>query len=726
MRFFGICVWLVLTTAALAADLKIKIIDPQSAVVSGARIELLDANAKSVLAVTTSSAEGVAQFRVPQSLSYAVRVFAPGFAPTTAATKDIAKELTIQLRPAPANEVVVVTAARTPISAERVNASIAVLSASQLETLNPIAADDAIRFLPGAVFGTTGQRGGLASLFVRGGDSRYNKVIVDGVAVNDPGGTFDFGSLPLYQSERLEFLRGAQSTLYGSDAMSSVVQVWSQTGSTPTPELRFGGDGGNFSTAHGYASLAGARGIFDYNLFGDQFNTNGQGNNDDYSDSLVGGNVGVALNDRVALRIRARHSNSRTGVQGEWDFNNARLFPPDADQFARDNNLLASAELSINAASRWHHDLTGFEYSLRRANTDTLAEPARAGAFDFPFDAITRINRAGFNYQGDYTERSWARTTFGYEFEDEHGVTGNLPASVSTGIRRNHAVYGQQFLEIGRLSAVGGVRFVHNESFGNKAVPRIALGFTALQGGQIFSGTRLRFSYAEGIKEPTFAESFGNGGGFPTAPNPNLKPERARAFEAGIEQKFKEKYALSATYFNNLFRDKIDFNFFGTCNTFCGQYVNVNEALAHGAELEFHGRPLTKLSLDAAYAYTSTQIIKQPFAFFDELLQAGHPLIRRPRHSGTLLLTYIGSRWGGNIGGSFVGRRADSDFLGLGINHAAGYARVDLGAWYAFTSRITAYANVGNALNRHYEEVVGYPALSANVRAGLRFRIGGE
>jgi iron complex outermembrane receptor protein/vitamin B12 transporter len=90
------------------------------------------------------------------------------------------------------------------------------------------------------------------------------------------------------------------------------------------------------------------------------------------------------------------------------------------------------------------------------------------------------------------------------------------------------------------------------------------------------------------------------------------------------------------------------------------------------------------------------------------------------------LLTYIGSRWGGNIGGSFVGRRADSDFLGLGINHAAGYARVDLGAWYAFTSRITAYANVGNALNRHYEEVVGYPALSANVRAGLRFRIGGE
>jgi vitamin B12 transporter len=726
MQFISVCVSLiVLITAGFSADLRIKIIDPQSAVVSGARVELLDRNAGSVVAVSSSSAEGIAQFRVPESGGYGVRVLAAGFAESTSDVFDLNQELTIQLRPATANEVVVVTAARTPVCAEEVNASIAVLTAAQLETLNPIASDDAIRFLPGAVFGTQGQRGGLSSLFVRGGDSRYNKVIVDGVAVNDPGGTFDFGTLPLYQSERLEFLRGAQSTLYGSDAMSSVVQVWSRTGATATPELRFGADGGNFSTAHGYASFAGARSIFDYNFFGDQLNSNGQGNNDDYSDSLVGGNVGIALNDHVALRVRARHSNSRTGVPGEWDFNGVRLFPPDADQFARNNNLLASAELSISGPSRWQHRITGLEFSLRRMNVDNLAEPERAGAFDFPFDAITHINRAGFDYQGDYTERSWARTTFGYEFEDEHGVSGNLPDSLSTGIRRNHAVYGQQFLEIGRLSAVGGVRFVHNESFGNKAVPRIALGFTTLKGGQLFSGTRLRFSYAEGIKEPSFAESFGNGGGFPTEPNPNLKPERARAFEAGIEQKFSIKYALAATYFNNLFRDKIDFNFFGTCGLFCGQYVNVNEALAHGAELEFHGRPLTRLSLDAAYAYTSTQIIKQPFAF-DPLLEPGQPLIRRPKHSGTLLLTYIGTRWGGNIGGSFIGRRADSDFLALGFNHAAAYARVDLGAWYAVTSRVTAYANVGNALNRHYEEVVGYPALTANVRAGVRFRIGGD
>ena len=149
----------------------------------------------------------------------------------------------------------------------------------------------------------------------------------------------------------------------------------------------------------------------------------------------------------------------------------------------------------------------------------------------------------------------------GYEFEDENGTTGSLPDSLSHGVRLNHAVYGQQLLSLGRLSVVAGARFVHNESFGNKVVPRVALGFTALRGGNFFSGTRFRFSYATGIKEPSFAQSFGNGGGFPVIPNPDLKPEKARSFEAGFEQKFSRNYSLTATYFNGLFRDKIDFNF---------------------------------------------------------------------------------------------------------------------------------------------------------------------
>jgi vitamin B12 transporter len=238
-----------------------------------------------------------------------------------------------------------VTATRTPLPEQESGASVSTLESAQLQVMQPVSAADAIRFLPGVVVNTVGQRGGQSSLFVRGGDSRYNKVIIDGVPVNDPGGIFDFGTVPLAGADRLELLRGAQSTLYGSDAMTSVVQVFSQAGSTESPELRFGADGGNFSTAHGYLSLAGARDRFDYHVFGDQFNTQGSGINDDYSNSSQGVNLGVRLSDRATFRFRTRHANSRSGVQGEWEFNGQPLLPPDADARARQNNLVASADL---------------------------------------------------------------------------------------------------------------------------------------------------------------------------------------------------------------------------------------------------------------------------------------------------------------------------------------------------------------------------------------------
>src|SRR5581483_1968927 len=213
-----------------------------------------------------------------------------------------------------------------PIAEGESGSSVSTLNGGDLQLMQPVSGADALRFLPGAVVDTAGQRGGLASLFVRGGDSRYNKVIVDGVPVNDPGGIFDFGVVPLIETDRIEFLRGAQSTLYGSDAMTSVVQTWSRTGTTPEPEFRFGADGGNFSTAHGYGSFSGAKDRFDYNFFGDQFHTNGEGTNNAYSNSSEGANLGVPLSQQVSLRARVRHFDSYTGVSGEWNFNGQVLY----------------------------------------------------------------------------------------------------------------------------------------------------------------------------------------------------------------------------------------------------------------------------------------------------------------------------------------------------------------------------------------------------------------
>jgi len=728
---------LIFSLAAAAADLKIKVVDPQGAVVAGAEVSLSSAEGGRVLATQTTSAEGVAMLRTQAEGPYRIKVLAAGFAVEQIEAKKDQAEITVNLRLATAAETVVVSATRTPVPGQAAGADVDSINGGQLTTMQPVAADDAVRFLPGAVVNTAGQRGGLSSLFVRGGNSNYNKVLVDGVSVTEAGGTIDFGTLSLAQADRLEFLRGAQSTLYGSDAMSSVVQVWTRTGSTPIPELQFGADAGNYGTETGYVSLAGARGRFDYNLFGHQFNTSGSGPNDDYSNSLEGINAGFAPSEQVSLRLRVRHDNSVTGTPGAWNFNGTNVFneygttyvlSPDLGGRARQNNFLASLDLAVKTGPNWMQHFTGFEFNLKTTNLDTGISPENTpyGTINTPFEALVNINRAGFDYQGDYLERSWAQTTVGYEFEDENGsVNDPIPAfyaSYGQGLRLNEAAYVQQALTLGRLNVIAGVRFVHNTTFGNVGVPRVALGFQALRGGRIFSGTRFNGSFATGIKEPRFEETFVSSQY--QLPNPNLKAERNRALEAGFQQNLLSRFVLVANYFNNLFHDQIEFE---TINptTFQGEYENLEKSLAHGAEVELQSRITQRLSWNASYTYTSTQILLAPAGSFPPYAQ-GDPLLRRPRHSATTLLSYLGSRWGGTMGGSFVGPRPDSDFDGFNIDHTPGYFLLDMGGWCKVNSHITIYANGENVLDHPYEEVTGYPSLHANFRAGMRFRIGGE
>ena len=737
-----VSVFLVLfSLAASAAEIKIKVVDPQSAAVGAAQVSLLKSG--TIVATGITSAEGVATFQDSGGATQA-RVLAAGFAPETADLSTQA-ELTITLHLAPSAETVVVSATRTPVLGEAAGADVETLSGAQLTTMQPVSGSDAVRFLAGAVVSTAGQRGGLSSLFVRGGESNYNKVIVDGVTVNEPGGTFDFGTLSLAQGDRMEFVRGAQSTLYGSDAMTSVVQVWTRAGSTQTPELRFGADGGNFGTASGHASLAGARGRFDYNLFGDQFNTNGLGVNDGFSDSIEGGNVGTRISDTTSLRVRFRHANSHTGVPGEWNFNGddplvpangatAPLVPlePNPDQWSQLNNVLGSVELSYASPSGWQHRVTGFDYLYRyyESNPGDAARVNPSGsAIDYPSNEIDHINRGGFEYQGDYSERTWAHTTFGYRVENENGFVGDVTYGAQNhGQRLNQDFYGQQAVTLGRLGVIAGGRFVHDSAFGTTGIPRVALTWQALRGNERFSGTRLRFSYATGFKEPRLEETFnGLPGPDPyNIPNPALKPEKVRAFEAGIQQKlFTDKYEFTATYFNNLFRDQINYVTTNQPPNYPGEYVNVNEAFAQGAEIQLAAKLRPRLLWNSAYTYTSSQYLDNPSPY-DTIFDPGQPLLRRPKHAATTQVSYLGKRWGANLGGSFVGRRADSDFYGFGIDHAAGYVRADVGGWYAVHPRVTAYLNIENALDRRYNEVVGYPALPVNFRAGVRFRIGGE
>ena len=739
--FSALFIAITLCGAASASPLTVKVTDPQHAMVPNARVTVLPANSQKPVTIVSTDALGTVTIDVPGG-DYIVSVLAPGFAPASVTAHVPGEQPTLQLAIAPPDETVNVTSADTLATTNETAAQGDVLDARDLTTRNPVVLSDAIRYLPGAIVAGNGTRGALTSLFVRGGDSRYNKVLIDGVPVNDPGGVFDFGVVPLTQVNRVEFIRGAQGALYGSDAMTSVLQLFTATGHTPKPEFTLDAEGGNYSTARGYAAVGGAYKRADYNFFGEQLHTNGNSANDEYSNAAQGANIGFSLAPHVSLRARVRHSNSRSGVPGVTVFNGVPFFPPDQDQHARTNELLGSLELRISAPERWIHTLRGFDYTLHRANADNVADRGcdvlNFNFFDCYFDARAHVTRAGFDYQGEYTPRSWARSIFGYEFEDEHGSFNtrfadadfvNLVPTVSTseinGLRRNHAVFGEELLAFSRVNLSGGLRYVHNESFGNRAVPQASISVLAFKGNDRFTGTRLRFAYGTGIKEPRFEESFGITGTYLTLPNPKLRAERNRSFETGVTQNFGAKASLVATYFHNDFTDQIAFN----CDpvTFECSYINLGKALAHGAEVGFHVRANQRITADLNYVYTSAQILKAAVGATG-INAVGSPLLRRPKDAVNLVTQYAGDRWGGSFSAGYVGRRADSDFFTLPtpVNFVRGYTRADASAWYQVNRWATAYINGDNIFNRHYEEVLGYPALGASFRAGLRFRLGGE
>ena len=328
---------------------------------------------------------------------------------------------------------------------------------------------------------------------------------------------------------------------------------------------------------NGYASVAGARGIFDYNVFADQFNTQGQGVNDAYSNSLQGGNVGVKISDRVAFRLRARHYNSWTGVQSNWWFNGNPELPPDPNQYAHQNNFLASGDLTVSGPGAWQHQFSGFEYNHVALNVNPVDDLDRP--FDTAFNSLTKYNVAGFAYQGIYTPRPWAQTTLGYNFEDENGyINNNSDFGITTthGLRFNNYLFAQQTIVWQRLSVLAGIGYVNNSSFGGKVSPRASVTFLALRGNYALQrhapalrlrrgnqGAQLRADLRHHRNLPHAAESQPAAGAEPG--------DRSRRSSSRL---FSNRLSLSAVYYHNQFRDQIEYVYNSDTNT--SQYVNFN------------------------------------------------------------------------------------------------------------------------------------------------------
>ena len=612
-------------------------------------------------------------------------------------------------------EKIVVTATRARVPAEQLGASVRVITAEEIARSGKKDVAEILSSVTGLDAPRTGSRGGTASLFARGGKSDHNLVMINGVQVNQAGGGFDFGRLSAENIERIEIVKGAHSSLYGSDAASAVINVITKKGG--------GALALSASAALGYrsekslvqeysSSVSGGAENHGYFLSygriddGGILETNNRYRNDGFT-----ANVGLAPAENLDLSFFSVYRSSNFGfpTAGAGDRFDAYADP---DQGRKEKAAVLGADVKFRPAERWENFLR-FGYSRLDANNYDGPEPAGR---DTPFPLKTLDRRLSLEYGFTFlaeTDSVSSAASAGVEYERESFRGGDLDRS-----RKNYAFYVQEHLGFfGKLFLTPGARFDKNDSFGNKWSPS-AFAAIKIDG----TGTRIRAGIGKGIKEPTFHENFDSS--FST-PNPGLMPEETLNREIGADQNlFGGAARLGVTLFHNMHKNLIAYSFEAFPNG--TNFENISETRARGAEVELSLRPGGGLALDAGYTYLDTEVTDDG-GLGSAAFAKGEKLIRRPAHSFSAGANYSGNGLNLNVSGNYVGGRDDVNWSEFARVENGSFFTVDLAASWEIAAtprRLRLFTRVENLFDRDYERVFGFssPGLSwvSGISAGIR------
>ncbi len=626
---------------------------------------------------------------------------------------------------------VVVTAQAEPTLAQETSAPVTVITREEIAARQAVSLPDLLLYAPGISIGRTGAEGGTASLFLNGGNSNFTKVLVDGTPINPPGGAVDFSNLTLDNIDKIEVVRGAESAIYGTDAVSGVIQLFTHRGTTRVPEFSAFSEGGNSSSARGGAQLSGLLGAFDYSGAASYLQTSGQGPNDDFLNRTLSGNFGYSFSDSNQLRLSLRNNTSEAGIPGATVFE-----PPSLYQRYALHVFESSASWNFATGTHWHHTIGGAEsynrqHSFNPKQSFFATDPSvgcpqqnpqsvpTAEFCDFTGDSTFHYNRSNVSAQTSYLLPKFG-VTAGYQYEIENA---SIPALSASHARRNNqgGFLSFHYLPHRRVALDFGGRAEANADFGTRVVPR-AGGSLVLRYGKGFWGdTRYRVFYGQGIKEPRFDQIFSDK--FGDIGNPSLKPEASRNWSTGIEQTLaNERMKITGEYFSNLFYNIISFGF----QNGAGFFFNTDRARARGTNISVETQPIRWFRVVGNYSYDETLVLKSPNAFF-QVDQPGNPLLRRPLHSGSLTLNAAFRRMSWTFSGYFSGKRPDSNFQGAGLLIPnPGYARFDLTARYDLFRGLSVYGRAVNLFDKQYQDALGYPALGHDVRVGMNYRFAGR
>ncbi len=649
---------------AFAAEVHGRITDPLGVPVAGAELALIGGG--KIVTSGHSAADGSYSLRTGQSGHFYVVVVSQTFrqisTPSFYAGVLDSHLQNVVLEPERVHQQVVVTATGTPTPQAQVSGAITYVP--QPDFRNRAIIVDAMRQAPGTFLVQQGMYGGLASLFVRGGNSAANRVVLDGVPIENIGGVFDYSTLATTGIKSFEIYRGANSTLYGSDAAAGVVNLETPRGTTSFPSLLYEGDAGNFRTYRNAVQAGGTWHKLDYYGGFDALRSSNALPQDEYHLNTESANLGYALSGSTSLRVTARNTNAAVGLPGPYNFT---ALTNDGKQ--SDQNIYLSGTIDNQTTEAWHNLV---RYGLTRKREQTAqwypaGVPIAAGndatftnyyglpvkiqgangysavgqvlmnygtAFGgvYPNSSDSANNRDQLYFQSDFRFTPHLTGLLGFRYMDERGSYNNPAFFLAEQLERSNYDYIGQFagdFKNRLFYALSGV-IEKNELYGTVGQPRVGMAYFPVRpGGGIAHGTKLTFNFSKGIQEPDLNSQIGSLQGILTKygyadliTKYHVGPiggETSRSYDGGFEQTFlNERLLMKAIYFHNEFGNQIEFvdgltlPLIGVNPTvaqaigkaYGGASVNSLAFRAQGAEVELQGEISSHIFARGGYTYT--------------------------------------------------------------------------------------------------------------------------
>src|SRR5882724_9765250 len=617
--------------------------------------------------------------------------------------------------PAPANSLppVVVTATRTEVPLNQLTTSVTVITAEDIRERQAELVFEVLRDVPGVEVVQTGSMGNTTSVFIRGSESDQVLVLIDGVEVNSTTlGAYNFANLTTENVERIEVLRGAGGTLYGSQAIGGVINILTKKGQGPL-EVGVSAQGGNGWTNRQVVTLRGAAGKLGYSISAAHIASDGfQSVNDDYRNLATSARLDYQATEDASLKGIFHFIKSDVGL-----FNNNNFASmPDPNARQANTQYVTKLEWEQKIIRNWDYRISG---SMFKENEKFSDDVDSCVFFGFPCDSRTRdrfrpLITTG-EFQTNYRLEDWNTTTFGVQYNRRSASTsGGIDEAIG-----NVGYYLQDQLHFldRRLIMIPGIRLDDNQSFGTAWTPSFSAAYLLNE-----IGTKLKAGYAKGFRAPTLNELFFPAGfGCPAFGNPNLGPEKSWEVNFGIEQNLvSDRVKISGTYFHRDVKDLIEGRPIPGDPSGCFRAENVGRARFNGVEWTLGIKLFAPLTLNANYTYLDWNT-------------ADGTLPRRPHNQGNVILNYLQDALNINLIVNIVGRRDDFQAASpFGDIVTPGYVTVNLASSYILPWRIplvkeiSLIGKIQNLFNKKYDQADGFRAPPLNFLLGFRASFGNQ